>query len=217
MSWLKFEDQYLDQISFVVFDVETTGLEREARIVELAAVRLESWKPIDQIETLIQPGVSIPASATLVHGIDNNMVADAPTFHDIAPAWAYIIQDAVLIGHNIFSFDLRYMLRQMREVFGVGFHNWAVDTLIISRRLFPGKSHKLENLAALLQIPYDPHRAINDVYANAELWIQMARQLQLSGPKTLNDLARFSALRQLDGTGLPRYPSPPKVLLRPRT
>ncbi len=210
------DEQLLQHLSCVVFDLETTGLGRKARIVELAAVRLDAWQPTAEIQTLIQPGIHIPSSAAKIHHITDDMVTDAPTFKQVAPQLVSLMQDAILVGHNIFSFDLRFLTKELREVYGVGPDHWAVDTLPLARKLMPGVSHKLGDLAADLNIPLIAHHAMSDVYATAELWMNLVRTLMYRGGKQLLDISRFSALRELDGVGLPRFEEPPFVPLLPR-
>lgn len=216
MSEERLDEQLIQHISCVVLDIETTGLGRDARIVELAAVRLEAWEPVEELLTLVNPGIPISYSATRVHKITEDMVADAPPFREIAPRLVHIIQDAVLVGHNIFTFDLPFISRQLREVFGSGPNNWAVDTLPLARRLLPKGSHKLTDLAELYGVPIEAHQAMSDVYANAEIWMHLARKMIRMGGKQLLDASRFKSLKQLDGAGLPRFPAPPDVALYPR-
>lgn len=212
------DEQLLQHLSCVVFDLETTGLGSSARIVEIGLVRLEAWKPVYELQTLLQPGIPIPRSASKVHHITDSMVLSAPDFNEVAPQIAHMIQDAVLVGHNIFSFDLRFLMKQLREAFGAGPNNMAVDTLRLARKLMPGPSHKLGELSAKLNIPIVAHHAMSDVYATAELWMHLARLLMDRGGKQLLDVGRFKALRKLDGLGLPRYQEPPAsaVPLLPR-
>lgn len=210
------DEELLQHISCVVFDVETTGLGGDARIVEIAAVRLEAWQPVAELQTLIQPEVRISSSASQVHQITEDMVVNAPTFDEVAPALAHLMQDAVLVGHNIFSFDLRFIKKQLRAVFGSGPNNWAVDTLPLARKLMDGTSHTLEGLSATLGIPLIAHHAMSDVYATAELWMHLVRVLMRRGGIQLFDVSRFNALKQLDGSGLPRFNEAPDFTAMPR-
>ncbi len=211
------DEELLQHISCVVFDVETTGLGGHARILEIAAVRLEAWQPVAELQTLVKPGVPISSSASQVHQITEDMVVDAPTFADVAPAFAHLLQDAVLVGHNIFSFDLRFIKKELRGIFGTGPNNWAVDTLPLARKLMEGTSHTLEGLSATLGIPLVAHHAMSDVYATAELWMHLVRVLMRRGGKQLFDVSRFKALKQLDGAGLPRFEEAPSFQALPRT
>ncbi len=210
-------DQPLETLSCVVFDLETTGFSNEDRIVEIAAVRLDEWTPTGELNTLVNPQTPISARSQSVHKIDESMLTEAPTFQEIAPQFANLIEHSVLVGHNIFSFDLRFVLSHTRKVFGAGPNNWAIDTLMLARRLMPdAKSHKLESLANHFGIPIIAHHAMSDVYANAELWLRLSSLLMQRGYRKLGDLERFKALRRLDGSGLPTFDELPPVRLTPR-
>jgi DNA polymerase III epsilon subunit family exonuclease len=209
-SCVTLRDVLLPNLTFVVMDLETTGFGHDARIVEVAGVRFEEWQPTDQFHSIIQPECHIPGSASRVHGISNEMVKDAPLFKDLAPSLAHFMQDAVVIGHNFFSFDLRFLTKELRDVFGAGPDHWVIDTLPLARQCLPGKKHKLEQLAPLLGIPLEnAHEAMSDVYATSEVWLHLYQQLTRRGVKTLEDIGRFKAIRKLDGSGLPRFDTAP--------
>ena len=101
----------------VVVDVETTGFGRSDKIVEIAAITLDSatWETIDEYDTLINPERDV--GPTGVHGITASMVEAAPTFSDAIAAIAARLHGAVLIAHNL-AFDAR-MLRYEFERRGI--------------------------------------------------------------------------------------------------
>lgn len=202
--------------AFVVYDLETTGFGDEARILEFAAVRIEGWKAVGQLHTLINPEMTISSRVTEVHHVTREMVRDAPTFSEVAPGIAHFLQDAVLVGHNIFSFDSRFLARQLNEEMGRSPDNWSVDTLILARKLRGDGRYRLEELAALYGIPLTPHYAMSDVYATAELWMHFASRLVEMGLSRLEDVGRYQGLRQMRGRGLPRFEQKPDITLRPR-
>lgn len=198
-------------------DLETTGFGDDAKIVEVAAIRMEGWTPVDELQTLVHPQRHIPSTAARVHLIDDIMVENAPTFQDIAPTLAHFLQDAVIIGHNFFTFDLRFLVRELRAHFGAGPDYFVVDTLPLARHFVRSEKYKLEHLASLLGIPLDDaHQAMSDVYATCELWLVLFRQLLARGAVNLEDLSRFKAMRQLDGSGLPRFEAAPPRRCLPR-
>ena len=87
---------------FVVVDVETTGTSPHAgdRVTEVAAVVLEDGRIEDAFQSLVNPGRRIPAFITGLTGISNAMVADAPSFRDIAGAFAQILEARTFVAHN---------------------------------------------------------------------------------------------------------------------
>ena len=106
--------------SFVVIDCETTGLGKQDRIVEIAAVTLDgqSWEIVDEYDTLINP--ERDTGPTHVHGIRDSMVENAPVFSNIANALAQKFQGAVLISHN-FPFDSRMLNYEFKRL-GIDFN-----------------------------------------------------------------------------------------------
>lgn len=209
-------DSLFSSHSCVVFDVETTGFGNDPRIVEIAAIRLEDWEPVEEFHTLVNPEMPIPWSASKVHQITDGMVSDAPTFAEIAPRLGWFFQDAVALGHNIFSYDLRVLQKHLRAWFGAGLAGAAVDTLPLARKLLPLENHRLATLAAHFSVPLDAHQAMSDVYATTEIWYNLAQKVQKAGAFALRDLQRWGAFRILDGSGLPRYSAPPDAPLKKR-
>ena len=92
----------------VVLDTETTGLDaRKARLVQIGAVRLKGGNldAAQRLESLINPGCRIPKASVAVHGITDEMVADAPKFAAIAEPFEAFIGNCIVIGHAI-TYDL---------------------------------------------------------------------------------------------------------------
>jgi DNA polymerase-3 subunit epsilon len=96
----------------LIADTETSGLSKDARVVEYAHItcKLEANRLIEvsRFESLIQPGIPIPAEATKVHGITDEMVKDAPTLRDVLPAALGLAKNehAEIYGHNFTGFDM---------------------------------------------------------------------------------------------------------------
>lgn len=207
----------LEHGRYVVFDVETTGFGKGARIVEIAAVRLEGWEPVEEWQTLIDPGIPIPWMASKVHQIDNAMVAAAPSFAQVCASFLHLLRDAVLVGHNIFTFDIPVLQRHLHEAVGVSPGLMAIDTLPLARQMYRLESHKLSVLADHLGIPLTAHQAMSDVYATSELWLRMCERLSQRGCKRVGDVENWKALKCVDGPDIPSYATAPNVRLLPRS
>ncbi len=158
--------------AYVVFDCETTGTDASLdEIVSLALVRLDA----DGVETarftsLVRPSRPIPAEASAVHGIDDNDVADATSFADLAPRLLPLLDDAVFVAHNA-AFDLG-MLRHAFERAGIEFDPERVAcTLEAFRLLEPlAPNHRLESICESHGIVLDDaHEALSDVLATVAL------------------------------------------------
>lgn len=103
--------------SFVVIDVETSGFSPAAgdRVVEISAVRTDGKGNVEAtFSSLINPQDG-KVGATFIHGITAEMVADAPTFGDVAPQLAELMSDAIFVAHNAF-FDENFIAAEAARV-----------------------------------------------------------------------------------------------------
>ncbi len=168
---------------YVVFDLETTGIScRTDRIVEISAVKVRNHQTADEFSSLVNPGCSIPYAAIRVHGITDEMVEDAPLIEDILPVFLEFVEDLPLVGHNIHSFDMKFIYRDCGEYLGSVPENDYVDTLKIARICLPElKHHTLSDLADYYGISTEgAHRALNDCRMNQTVYEQLGKQLQKS-------------------------------------
>lgn len=161
---------------FISVDIETTGLSQyENHIIELAAVKFKSAKVVDIFSTLVNPKVPIPANITKHTGIDDHMVLNAPTIHEIFHEFIRFIGNEKLVFHNA-AFDMRF-LRKTANDFGYTIDNDVVDTLQLSRKKLPHlQNHKLQTLVWHFNIKTDgKHRALADSYATGHVYIECLR------------------------------------------
>lgn len=156
---------------FTVIDIETTGFGERAGIVELAAVKFKDGKVYDTFNSLINPQIPIPPSATMVHGIRDADVADSPSLWEVMPYFEKFIGDSTLVGHNV-SFDLNFLLRKGMKL---NLKNRKIfDTLKIARKYVIADNHKLETMIYKFNIEVDKrHRATDDSIATGELFMKL--------------------------------------------
>ncbi len=163
---------------YVVFDLETTGIScANDQIIEISAVKAAGGKVVDTFSTLVNPQCAIPYSATRVNGITDEMVAEAPCIQEALEGFLAFIKGHVLVGHNIHSFDLKFIYRDAQELFGQDVANDYIDTLYMARSCLPQLAHhKLTDLASYFQIDAEgAHRALNDCMMNQKCYEAMAK------------------------------------------
>lgn len=174
----------MQALTYVVFDTETTGLfpDRGDEIVQLAAVRVVNGRRVlnEVFDTLVNPGRPIPPSSTLIHGISDDMVADAPSIDEVARQFHAFARGAVLVAHNI-DFDLSF-LKRVEPRIGLRFDHPVLDTAELSASVFgDGENHSLDALAARLGVALPPsarHTALGDATATADILIKLLPALQ---------------------------------------
>ena len=157
--------------NYVVFDIETTGLDPEFdEIIEIGAVKIKDGIKIDTFNSLIKPEYERDEFITELTGITNGMVENAPSIDEVLPKFMDFTRDYIIIGHNV-NFDINFIYDNLEELNISPITNDFVDTLRISRRLIPElKHHKLSDLANYFNIDTNgSHRALKDVEITSEV------------------------------------------------
>lgn len=184
----------LEDLTYVVFDTETTGLmpSEGDEIVQIAAVRIVNGRRVDKevFDTLVNPGRSIPAASTEVHGITEAMVVDAPPIDEVGRHFHAFAAGAVLVAHNA-PFDMKF-LRRHESGIGQRFDNPILDTVLLSAVVFGQlEGHSLDALTHRLgiTIPEEArHTAIGDTLATADALVKLIPMLQARGIETFGDV-----------------------------
>lgn len=160
--------------SYVVFDIETTGLSAQNdMITEIGAVKIVNGRIVDRFAQLINPERPIPPNITELTGISDEMVADKPKIDEILPKFLDFCSDCIVVAHNA-KFDTGF-IRVQAEKHERTFKNKVEDTLELSRELFPDeRSHKLNIVAKRLDVSLENHhRAVDDAVAAAEIFMKL--------------------------------------------
>lgn len=166
---------------YVVFDLETTGISRVYdEVVEISAVKVRGGKVVDEFSTLVNPGRHIPSGASQVNGITDQMVAYAPRFVKVLQEFLDFTEGYPLVGHNIASFDMKFICRDAEKYYGSVPVNDYVDTLPLARKHLPNLSHhKLTDLASYYGLTTDgAHRALNDCRMNQQVYECMVKEMR---------------------------------------
>ncbi|MEP7297839.1 MAG: exonuclease domain-containing protein [Burkholderiales bacterium] len=189
-------DRPLAELSFTVFDTETTGLDPVAgdEIIQIGATRIVEGKLRRQecFDQLVDPQRDIPEASIPIHGIRPEMVAGQPTIDVVLPAFHAYARDTVLVAHNA-AFDMRFL--QLKEAAtGVVFDQPVLDTLLLSSVVHPQQaSHSLEAIAARLGVEVTGrHTALGDAIVTAEVFRALLPLLAEKGVRTLAE-ARAAA------------------------
>jgi DNA polymerase-3 subunit epsilon len=182
----------LRQITYVVFDVETTGLRPSEGddIVELGAARIVNGRVLtmETFDRLINPGRAIPKASTEFHGITDAMVADKPPLAIVLPQFQTFASDAVLVAHNA-AFDLKFLERGGAAC-GIRFEQPILDTLLISAFIDPGEpDHSLDAIADRLGLGFSRrHSARGDALMTAAIFVRQIERLEERGVTRLAEL-----------------------------
>jgi DNA polymerase-3 subunit epsilon len=187
-------DSRLEDLTYVVFDTETTGLlpRQGDEIVQIAAMRIVNGRRVEGevFDTLVNPGRGIPLSSTEVHGITEAMVADAPPVTEALARFHRFAQGAVLVAHNA-PFDMEFLRRHEAQM-RLRFDNPVLDTVLLSAVVFG--QHDVHSLDALthrlgITIPEEArHTAIGDTRATADAFLRLMPMLQGRGMGTFGEV-----------------------------
>ena len=165
---------------YVVFDLETTGVSCNSdEVVEISAIKVMGGEVADEFTTLVNPGRPIPYHASEVNGITDDMVKDSPFFEEALFNFLEFVGDSVLVGHNIHTFDMKFLYRDAERFWGETIGNDYIDTLQVARIYLPQLSHyKLVDLAKYYGISTaGAHRALNDCRMNQIVFEQLAKEM----------------------------------------
>ncbi len=153
---------------YTIIDIETNGSGN--KITEIAILKHDGTQIIEEFTSLVNPEAQIPPYITTLTGIDNRMVADAPTFSEIAQHILDITEDSIFVAHNV-NFDYN-IIRNSFKALDIDFKRKKLCTIRLSRKLIPGhQSYSLGKLCTALNIDvYDRHRAKGDAEATVILF-----------------------------------------------
>jgi len=199
----------LRDLTYVVFDTETTGLEpsKGDQMVQIAGVRIVNGRLLrgELFESLIHPGRAIPRVSSEVHGITDAMVANAEPVTKVLQRFHRFVGDAVLVAHNA-AFDMKFLTLKQREA-GVDFGNPVLDTVLLAAAVFGAdESLTLDSLAerfAIKMAAEERHTALGDSLATGLTFLKLVDLLQAGGVRTLREAIEISeqqaAIRRAQG------------------
>ena len=171
-------DQTVDS-PFVVFDIESTGLDKnKCKVIEIGAVKVENGKITDRWSTFVNPGVKIPRNITDLTSITDSMVKDALTFEEQIDDFIKFCEGSVMVAHNA-NFDMGFMKEESKNC-GRSFQLPYLDTMVLARCMYKElPNHRLDTLCKHLGvINAHHHRAVDDAEATAQAFVKMLDALK---------------------------------------
>lgn len=186
----------LTDITYVVFDLETTGLYPNSgdSIIEIGAVKIKDGNIIDRYDELVYPSKLLSEDIIKITGITNEMLGGKRKEKECIIDFMNWVSDAPMVAHNA-KFDISFILNAY-DKYNLGeFKNTVIDTLGLSRYL--ESSERYHNLATLVKrynIPWDEdkhHRGDYDSMGTALIFDKMLKKLELNNITTMNDLYKY--------------------------
>jgi DNA polymerase-3 subunit epsilon len=198
----KFEDKSFDldrklsELTYTVFDTETTGLEPSNgdEIIQIGAVRIVNNRLLKQeiFNQIVDPECPLKPESIPIHGITEDMVRGQPNIDIVLPGFHAFCEETVLIAHNA-AFDMRF-LQLKEERTGIRFTQPVLDTLLLSAVVSPNQeSHKLDALLERLGISINTrHNALDDALATGEVFLKLLPLLEEQGIVTVRQALEAS-------------------------
>jgi DNA polymerase III epsilon subunit family exonuclease len=186
----------LEQATFVVFDLETTGLRpATARPCEIGAVRVRELALEERFQTLANPGARLDPAIAALTGLRDAELRRAPPVQAAVRRFLGFAGDAVLVAHNA-RFDMAFLDNETMRATGRRVAATVVDTVGLARRLLGRQPANLAALSYRFATDARPcHRALPDAEATAEILLCLIGMAQERGARTVADLVELGATR----------------------
>ena len=174
----KTEKEYLLNNTFVVYDLETTGINTEVcKIIDIGAFKIVEGKIVEKFCTFVNPECEIPIEASKVNRITNILVENSPTIEMALPDFYKFCEGSIIVGYNNIGFDDHFIDREGRKQL-YNFDNARDDVFNIAKsKIFGLKNYKLSTVCQAMDVPLiDAHRAASDALATAKLFIKLVEK-----------------------------------------
>ncbi len=165
---------------FVVFDIETTGLDPvNHEIVEIAACRVRNGEIVERFEALIAPTKGVPREVEKIHGLNEIfLLVNGQEARKAMTNFVKFVGDNIVVGHNIRDFDWLFVTNHLKRLSLGIMQNKMIDTLELTRKLLRLPKNNLGEVAKYFG--YEPkvaHRAMADVETNALVFVKLMELL----------------------------------------
>ena len=166
---------------FVVFDLETTGLNNQPamgrmdKIIEIGAVKLINGEIVEKFSSFIACEERLSSEIVKITGITDEMLVGAPKIEDAIADFFKFANGAYLVGHNV-TFDYRFV-QYYGEQNGYNFDQKQFDTLTLAQELLRGRIPKydLKTVANYYGFEFTHHRAFADASVTAKIFIEFIK------------------------------------------
>lgn len=185
----------LSEVTFVVFDLETTGgSAAEHAITEIGAVKVRAGEVLGELATLVDPGNPIPPFISVLTGITDAMVVAAPRIESVLPSFLEFVRGATIVAHNA-GFDMGFIKAACAALGYPPPNNPVVDTVDLARRVLTRDevpNAKLSTLARFFRSRVEPcHRALQDAQATVHVLHGLIERAGSFQVHTLEELKSF--------------------------
>lgn len=166
--------------TFVVFDLETTGLNSSPvsgnmdKIIEIGAYKIADGEITECFSTFINPERKLSEEIINLTGITEEMIADAPKTEEVMPDFYKFCYGSVLVGHNIAGFDFKFVDYYCANQ-GYIMERKIIDTIPLSQELLFLPNYKLNTVADKFGVTFNHHRATDDALATAKIFIELIK------------------------------------------
>jgi len=180
----------LSEMTYVIFDIETTGLSLNYdTLIEIAGIKVKNGAILGEFSELIDPEMTISKFTENFTKINNSMLKGKRKIKEVLKDFHEFSKDCVLVAHNA-DFDVDFLAYNYRELGIDNKINPSIDTLMLSKALIPDKSRfDLKSISRYFKVNLDGHhRAINDTKALFEVFLHLVKILRKEGFNRFQDL-----------------------------
>ena len=173
--------------TFVVFDLETTGLNSTPSsgnmdaIIEIGAYKIIDGVICESFSTFVNPKRKLSDEIISLTGITEDMINGAPTYEEVMPDFFKFCHGNILVGHNAANFDFKFIDYYCSRL-GYMLERKIMDTIPLAQELLFLPNYKLNTIADHFKISFNHHRAIDDAYVTAKIFLELIK-IKKSLPK----------------------------------
>lgn len=188
--FLNSRNKLIQDETFCVVDIESTGSISSGQIIEIGAVKVKNGVILDEFESFIYAS-EVPENITELTGINALMLKDAPKSAKVLADFRLFLGNAIFVAHNV-SFDYGFIAKESLEYLNAPLINRKLCTIMLARRCIECDKYGLDSLKNELGITSVHHRALSDAKACALILNHCINTLKGSLIKTSNDLILYS-------------------------